>query len=122
MMQIEFVDAGDGVILAPAVGRAIGAAHEQPVQHREEHRAFQRKAVPAFARQLRDHRATAGLLHSRSNTSAGPMRRTAISLQLHLAALSTMAFAAKRAPERSSRSNWPLACSSSKRPSVAITC
>jgi hypothetical protein len=62
MMQIELVDAGDGVILAPAVGRAIGAAHEQPVQHREEHRAFQRKAVPAFARQLRDHCATAGLL------------------------------------------------------------
>ena len=62
MMQIERLDAGDGVILAPAVGRAIGAAHEQPVQHREEHRAFQRKAVPAFARQLRDHRATAGLL------------------------------------------------------------
>ena len=39
-----------------------------------------------------------------------------------LAALSTMALAAKRAPERTSRSSWPLACKSSKRPSVAITC
>ncbi len=62
VMQIERLAAGDGVILAPAVGRAIGAAHEQPMQHREEHRAFQPKAVPAFARQLGDHRATAGLL------------------------------------------------------------
>ena len=25
-------------------------------------------------------------------------------------------------PERNSRSSWPLACRSSKRPSVAITC
>jgi hypothetical protein len=33
-----------------------------------------------------------------------------------------MALAAKRAPERTSRSTWPLACNSSKRPSVAITC
>jgi hypothetical protein len=27
-----------------------------------------------------------------------------------------------RAPERNTRSNWSLACRSSKRPSVAITC
>ena len=33
-----------------------------------------------------------------------------------LTALSTMALAAKRAPERVSRSSWPLACNSSKRP------
>ena len=61
MMQIEPLDAGDGVILAPAIGGAIGAAHEQPVQHGEEHRALQRKAVLALARQLRDHRPAAGL-------------------------------------------------------------
>ena len=37
--------------------------------------------------------------HSRSNTSAGPMRRTPISIAASLlAALSTMALAAKRAP------------------------
>jgi hypothetical protein len=44
-----------GVILAPAIGHAVGAAHQQPVQHREEHRPFQRKAVLAFARKLRDY-------------------------------------------------------------------
>src|SRR5271166_3826740 len=49
--------------------------------------------------------------HSRSNTSAGPIRRTAILIAASLlAALSTMASAAKRAPERTSRSSWPLAC------------
>ena len=37
-------------------------------------------------------------------------------------ASSTIAFSANRAPERSSRSSCPLACSSSIRPSVAITC
>jgi hypothetical protein len=34
----------------------------------------------------------------------------------------TIAFSEKRAPERNSRSNCPLSCSSSIRPSVAITC
>src|SRR5206468_7192145 len=33
VMKIEPVDAGDPIILAPAVRRAIGAADEQPVQH-----------------------------------------------------------------------------------------
>jgi hypothetical protein len=37
-------------------------------------------------------------------------------------ASSMMALAANRAPERSSRSSCPLACNSSIRPSVAITC
>ena len=36
------------VILAPAIRRAVGAADEQPVQHGEEHRALQRKAVLAL--------------------------------------------------------------------------
>jgi hypothetical protein len=62
MMQIEPLGTGDGVILAPAIRGAVGAAHQQPVQHSEDHRALQRKAVLAFARQLRDHRAAAGLL------------------------------------------------------------
>ena len=62
MVQIEPFDAGDGVILAPAIRGAVGAAHEQPVQHGEEHRALQCKAVLASARQLRDHRAATGLL------------------------------------------------------------
>ena len=62
MMQIEPRDADDGVILAPAIGGAVGAALAQPVQRGEEHRALQLKAVLAFARQLCDHHAAAGLL------------------------------------------------------------
>src|SRR5262249_2267721 len=62
MMQIEPLHAGDGVVLARAIGGAVGAAHEQPVQHSEEHRTLQREAVLAFARELRDHRPAAGLL------------------------------------------------------------
>src|SRR5262249_24063382 len=61
--------------------------------------------------------------HSRSNTSAGPMRRLATSIALASAmAESTSALLAKRAPDRNSRSSCPLSCSSSYRPSVAITC
>jgi hypothetical protein len=37
MMQIEPLNACDGVVLAPAISGAVGATHEQPVQHREEH-------------------------------------------------------------------------------------
>src|SRR5262249_19185357 len=54
VMQIELLDASNGVVLPPTVGRAIGAAHEQPVQHGEEHGAFQRKAVLALAGELGD--------------------------------------------------------------------
>ena len=61
LMQIEGVDAVDPVVLAPAIRRAIGAADEQPVQHGEEHRSFQRKAVLARAGQFINHRAAAGL-------------------------------------------------------------
>jgi hypothetical protein len=62
MMQIEPLDAREGVILAPAIGGAVGAALEQPVQHGEQHCALQPKAMLALARQLGDHRAAAGLL------------------------------------------------------------
>ncbi len=62
VVQIEPLDAGDGVILAPAISGAVGAAHEQPVQYGEEHHALQLKAVLAFARQLGEHRPAAGLL------------------------------------------------------------
>jgi hypothetical protein len=49
VMQIKPGDARDGVILAPAVRGAVGAAHEQTVQHGEEHSALQRKAALALA-------------------------------------------------------------------------
>ena len=61
MMQIKPLDAGDRVILAPTIRGAIGAAHEQPVQHGEEYRALQYKAVLTSARQLRHHHPAASL-------------------------------------------------------------
>ena len=61
-MQIEPVDARDGVILAPAIGGAVGAAHEQPMQHGEEDGALQRELVPALAGEIGDDRPAAGLL------------------------------------------------------------
>jgi hypothetical protein len=57
---------------------------------------------------------------SRSNTGAGPIRRTAIFVASSDAVLSTTALAANRAPERSNHFTCPLARSSSTRTSVAI--
>jgi hypothetical protein len=53
VMQIERLDAGDAVVLAPAIRRAIGAADEQSVQHGEEYRSFHREAVLARRARLR---------------------------------------------------------------------
>ena len=51
------------------------------------------------------------------------MRRVEIAVASpRSSASSTIALSAKRAPERKSRSNCPLSCRSSIRPSVAITC
>jgi len=61
MMQIKFLDAGNGVILTPAIRGAIGAAHEQPVQYGEEHSPLQRKFVSARPGEVGDHGAAAGL-------------------------------------------------------------
>jgi hypothetical protein len=59
--------------------------------------------------------------HSRSNTSAGPMRRLAIfTAQSSATAESTSALLATRVPDRNSRSSCPLCCSSSYRPSETI--
>jgi hypothetical protein len=35
VMQVEAVDPGDPVVLAPAIRRAVGAADEQSVEHGE---------------------------------------------------------------------------------------
>jgi hypothetical protein len=43
-------------------------------------------------------------VHKRSNTRAGPIRRT-VAVASSCAALSTIAWVANRAPERTSRSN-----------------
>ena len=61
MMQIKFLDAGNGVILTPAIRGTVGAAHEQAVQYGEEHRAFQRKLVPPRAGEIVNYGAAAGL-------------------------------------------------------------
>jgi hypothetical protein len=97
MVQIEPRDVRNRIILAPAIRRAPAISLitvRQPVSS-----------------------------HSRSNTSAGPIRRTATVMAVSsAAALSKTDLAANRAPERNSRSSCPLACNSSMRPSVAITC
>jgi hypothetical protein len=36
VVQIEPLDAGDCIVLPPAIRSAIGATHEQPVQYGEE--------------------------------------------------------------------------------------
>ena len=62
VVQVETVAAGDAIVLAPAISGQIRAAAHQPMQHGEEHRALQRKAVAAAARQRHDHALAAGLL------------------------------------------------------------
>ena len=90
VMQLEAIGAGDRIVLPPAIRRAIGAAAEQPVQHGEEHRPLQRKAVLAPTGKFLDHGAAAGLLpqplehQSRPDASAGdPRRRVVIERTQH---------------------------------------
>ena len=123
VMQIEPLDALDPVVLPPAVRRSIGAARKQAMQNGEEHRALQREIMLARAGQALDDFPQPVSSHNRSNTSAGPMRRAELVVTSPAAkASTTMALAAKRAPERSRRSSCPLSRKSSTRPSVAMTC
>ena len=62
MVQIEPLDAGDRIVLAPAIRGPIGAAHEQAVQYGEQHRPLQRELVPPRPGEFGNHRAAAGLL------------------------------------------------------------
>src|SRR5574337_553130 len=62
MMQLDSVDAVDAVILAPAVGGAVGAAADEAVQHGQERRALQPELMLARPRQALDHAPAAGLL------------------------------------------------------------
>jgi hypothetical protein len=62
---------GDGVVLSPAIGSAVGAAHKQPVQHREEHRALQRKTVDVAAA-LNDLQIGAPEVLRRKNMATAP--------------------------------------------------
>ena len=91
------------------------------MQNGEEHRALQRgKRHHGGAGQRTTPRQPVSS-HNRSNASAGPMRRAELVVASPAAAASTtMALAAKRAPERSRRSNCPLSRKSSTRPSVSV--
>ena len=61
MVELQRLGAGDPVVLAPAIGRQVGAAAHQPVQHGEEDRPLQREPVLALLGQVFDHRPAAGL-------------------------------------------------------------
>ena len=123
MMQVEAVDALDPVIFPPTVRRPIRAAGEQRCRTvRNTARSSAKSCLRAPARFSTTSRQPVSS-HNRSNTRAGPMRRAALAVTSPAATASTtMALAAKRAPERSNRSNCPLSRKSSTRPSVAMTC
>src|SRR5262245_17481813 len=72
MMQLQIIDAGDSVIIPPAIRGAIGAADEYAVQHGEEHGALQGKAVLALACEFRSYRATASILPEALEHERGP--------------------------------------------------
>ena len=74
-MQVDIRGAIDGVILAPAVRRPIGAASKQAMQNGEKHRAFEREAVLREpARSSITWRQPVSS-HNRSKTSAAVPRR-----------------------------------------------
>ena len=102
---VDGTRAGDRIVLAPAIGRAVGAADEPPVQHGEEPARSNAKPclrLPASSAITARQPVSS---HSRSNTSAGPMRRVAILVAASsCAAASTIALAANK-----SRSSWPFA-------------
>ncbi len=84
---------------------------------------LQREFVPALPSEVGDHRTATGLLpqpleyQRRFNPMDRNLDRGVIGERTQHHRLGR-----NRAPERNRRSNWPLACRSSKRPSVAITC
>ena len=123
MAPFEVLDAVDAIILAPAVGGAVQAAAKEAVQHGQKRRSLEREAMLAHARQALDGLPAAGLLPHPLESERRPdaSRRRCLRLA-RLSESSTIALSAKRAPERSSRSNCALACNSSIRPSAAITC
>ena len=71
-MQVDIRGAIDGVILAPAVRRPIGAASKQAMQNGEKHRAFEREAVLAGTGEVFDHLAAAGLFPQSLEDKRGP--------------------------------------------------
>src|SRR5574337_1601864 len=83
MMQFDFVDAVDAVVLAPAVGGAVRAAAEEAVQHGQKRRALQREVMLAHAHQALDHAPAARLLpqslegERRPDAARGDRRRLA---------------------------------------------
>ena len=102
VMQLQRLDAGDPVVLAPAIGRQIRTAAHQPVQHGEENRPFQAKPcwLPG---QVVDHRPAAGLGRQSARTprparSAASPRRVVLNRGHHHRRVANLA------PERTNRS------------------
>jgi hypothetical protein len=62
VMQREVRTAGKDVILHPLLAGAIGARHEQAMQHTHEHRPFERELEGAFLEMLLEHRLEAEVL------------------------------------------------------------
>jgi hypothetical protein len=101
MVQIQRFDVRDRIILTPAIRRPVRTTHEQAVQNGEKHGALHRELVAARCGEIARQPVSSC---SRSNTGAGPIRRTAIFVASSDAALSTAALATNRAPERSNHS------------------
>ena len=78
VMQVEALDALDPVILPPAVRRPVRAAAKQPMQNGQDHRALQRKIMPAELARFSTTSRQPVSSHKRSKTSAGPMRRAVL--------------------------------------------
>ena len=72
VMQVEIRGAIDGINLAPAVRRPIGAAGKQAMQNGEKHRAFEREAVLAGTGEVFNHLAAAGLFPQSLEDKGGP--------------------------------------------------
>ena len=73
---VQRLSAGDPVVLAPAIGRQVRAAAHQPVQHGQEDC---RSSANSCLRSRANSSITAWQpvsAHRRSNTRAGPIRRT----------------------------------------------
>ena len=60
-MQRQRLGALDPVVLAPGVGRAIGARDHEPMQHGEEARPLQREAEASLGREVLERRPAPGL-------------------------------------------------------------
>ena len=62
MMEIEFVDAVDAIIVAPMLASTVGARHHEAMQHSQEHCALDREFEPAPGQQPLHHGVASALM------------------------------------------------------------